>query len=62
MPSGRNVELPDLSARLFASDVGFLSPFIYATLRELSRLLTRHGFRRNQDRPRRSATARLGMA
>lgn len=37
MPSGRNAELPDLSDRLFGSDVGFLSPFIYETLRELCR-------------------------
>jgi hypothetical protein len=36
MPSGRNAELPDLSAGLFGSDVGFLSPFIYDTLREYS--------------------------
>lgn len=52
MQSWRNAELPDLSDRLFGSDEGFLSPFIYETLRELRRLPTiRHGFRRNQDRP-----------
>ena len=36
MQSWMNAELPDLSARLFGSDVGFLSPFIYETLPELS--------------------------